>query len=365
MTQPTNPPAKNFPAFFMLGFLLFGTVWVWGFRTPDPLPQDKTILSGEWASSFEKGFDQSLPLRGSGIATWTALEWLAFGETRAGALVGRAGWLFTDEEFKFYPKELSETQAKLERIVALNRRLKQQKITLLVALLPSKARAVSQHLGRYVLPNYTQNRYSSFRNALLQAGILAPNLERVLNNTPKQAPEQASELFLRTDTHWTPKGAKKVAFALSQSVKTLPPLLPKQRFISQKGESQSYAGDLLKYLPLGIWAKFGPAPDTLETWKTEQVTPPKAGSSGDLLGNDLLGNNAVSVALVGTSYSANSKWNFAGFLQEALQTEVLNVALEGKGPMIPMTDYLENAAFKESPPQLIIWEIPERFLPQH
>ncbi len=354
ITPPSSQKIQRFPAFFMLGFLLLGSVWIWAFRTPTPLPQDKTFLTGQWASSFEKGFDTSLPLRNSGIAAWTALEFVAFGDAKVGALVGANDWLFTNEEFKFYPNEKTETQDKLERIVALNRRLKRQNITLLVALLPAKARAVAQHLGRYVLPSYTQNRYSSFRDSLLQAGILAPDLSRVLTRTA-----QDPELFLRTDTHWRPAGAKKVAFVLAQRVKTLPLELPIQHFASQKGQSQSHSGDLLKYVPLGIWAKFGPAPDTLETWKTEQVTSPNAGSSGDLLGD-----SSVSVALVGTSYSANPKWNFAGFLQEALQTEVLNVALEGKGPMIPMTDYLENAAFKESPPKLIIWEIPERFLPQ-
>lgn len=341
----------------MLGFLLLGSVWIWGFRTPTPLPQDQPILSGQWASSFEKGFDASLPLRNSGIAAWTALEFVAFGDAKVGALVGAQDWLFTDEEFKFYPKEWDETQAKLERIVALNRRLKQQKITLLVALLPAKARAIPQHLGRYVLPSYTQNRYSSFRASLLQAGILAPDLSRVLNSVGKMG--QEPELFLHTDTHWTPAGAKKVALLLAQIVKTLPLELPIQHFSSQKEKIQRYAGDLLKYLPLGIWSTLGPTPDTLELWKTKQVTSQNAGSSGDLLGD-----SSVNVTLVGTSYSANPKWNFAGFLQEDLQSEVLNVALEGKGPMIPMTDYLENAAFKESPPKLIIWEIPERFLPQ-
>ncbi len=355
-TPPSSQKIQHFPAFFMLGFVLLGSVWIWGFRTPTPLPQDKPILTGQWASSFEKGFDTSLPLRNSGIAVWTALEFVAFGDAKVGALVGADGWLFTNEEFKFYPNEKTETQDKLERIVALNRRLKRQNITLLVALLPAKARAVAQHLGRYVLPSYTQNRYSSFRDSLLQAGILAPDLSRVLTRTA-----QDPELFLRTDTHWTPAGAKKVALALAQILKTLPLELPIQHFVSHPKQPQRYAGDLLKYLPLGIWSTLGPPSDTLETWKTELAAEAQyAGSSGDLLGN-----SSVSVVLVGTSYSANLKWNFAGFLQEALQTEVLNVALEGKGPIIPMTDYLENAAFKESPPQLIIWEIPERFLPQN
>ena len=32
-------------------------------------------------------------------------------------------------------------------------------------------------------------------------------------------------------------------------------------------------------------------------------------------------------------------------------------------PILPMLAYLESDAFKNSPPQLLIWEFPERYLP--
>ena len=68
------------------------------------------------------------------------------------------------------------------------------------------------------------------------------------------------------------------------------------------------------------------------------------------------------MTLVGTSYSANTNWNFEGFLKEYLETDVLNMADQGLGPLVVMDKYLENDAWKNSPPRLVIWEMPERYL---
>jgi alginate O-acetyltransferase complex protein AlgJ len=67
---------------------------------------------------------------------------------------------------------------------------------------------------------------------------------------------------------------------------------------------------------------------------------------------------AVPVALIGTSYSANPNWNFVGALQQALRSDVVNYAEDGHGPILPMLSYLQSDAFKNSPPQVLIWEFP-------
>ena len=77
----------------------------------------------------------------------------------------------------------------------------------------------------------------------------------------------------------------------------------------------------------------------------------------------LLGDVELPVALVGTSYSANPAWNFAGALRQHLQRDLSNHAEDGQGPIVPMLKYLQSEEFKNSPPQLVIWEFPERYLP--
>jgi alginate O-acetyltransferase complex protein AlgJ len=66
---------------------------------------------------------------------------------------------------------------------------------------------------------------------------------------------------------------------------------------------------------------------------------------------------------VGTSYSANPHWNFLGALQQSLHSDVVNYAEDGHGPILPMLKYLQTDAFKNSAPQVVIWEFPERYLP--
>ena len=43
----------------------------------------------------------------------------------------------------------------------------------------------------------------------------------------------------------------------------------------------------------------------------------------------------------------------------------MNTAVEGKGPMLPMTEYLKTLESGSPAPRLVIWEIPERFLTLH
>ena len=71
-----------------------------------------------------------------------------------------------------------------------------------------------------------------------------------------------------------------------------------------------------------------------------------------------------SVALLGTSYSANPNWNFEGSLKLALNKDLINFATEGEGPFIPMIDFLERHLKTLPSLELVIWEIPERYLAQ-
>ena len=99
--------------------------------------------------------------------------------------------------------------------------------------------------------------------------------------------------------------------------------------------------------------RIGPAADQLRTPSAQRTD---SGSGG------LLGGDAPAVTLVGTSYSANARWGFESQLKATLGTDVINAAQEGKGPMIPMREYLKSAAYRNAPPKLVLWEIPERFL---
>lgn len=122
--------------------------------------------------------------------------------------------------------------------------------------------------------------------------------------------------------------------------------------------SPPHSGDLRLFLPLDpLFENLMPPKEPLQKRVTHAVQAQAAGDDA------LFADSEMPVALVGTSYSANPNWNFVGALKQALGSEVVNYSEDGHGPILPMLSYLKSDDFKNSPPQVLIWEFPERYLP--
>ncbi|MDQ3459398.1 MAG: alginate O-acetyltransferase [Deinococcota bacterium] len=310
---------------------------------------DEPIVDGSWAQAYEDNFNEGLLFRELALSSLTALNYGLFGVGLDGVLVGEEGWLFTSEEFMRYPHEAAETAYKLALVAEVRETLETSGSRLVVALIPAKARVYEERLGRARLPDYSRARYEAFRESLLAVGVAAPDLL-----TPLLEAKAEGQVFLRTDTHWTPFGAQVVAQALRPAVAAAGASLDRGEFVLVAAGSEPFSGDLFNFLPLGPWQeRLGPPPDRLERARVREI------DSG--LGDDLFGELTIPVALVGTSYSGGD-WQFRGALEATLGLSVLDAAQEGLGPVIPMLRYLADPAF-ESPPEVVIWEIPERYLP--
>jgi alginate O-acetyltransferase complex protein AlgJ len=338
------------PAVFMLLFLAGGLVMSFFspvlFKSPN-----KKFLNGEWSAAYEAEFNKSLAIRQPSIDGWGVLEYTLFGNGRDGVIVGDDGWLFTGEEFKFYAAGDKGVQEKLELAKTAKETLDAQNIKLLVVLIPSKARIYSNKLGRYSFPGYNQNLYDTFAEELENLGIPVVKLAGSFETAKVQ-----QDVFLKTDTHWTLYGATLAAQETANVVneRQLLPSFNSATFTTVSAQTPTlHKGDLLTYLPLGAFQeRLGPAFDSIS----------EATTGSEDAGGGLFGSSTIPVALVGTSYSANALWNFAGALKEALGADVLNVANEGEGPTVPMLEYLSSDALRDTPPELVIWEIPERFV---
>jgi alginate O-acetyltransferase complex protein AlgJ len=351
VTTQSKPWLTYLSGIFILLFLVTGFIFMMVspsmFKSPE-----KSLWNGEWSLAYEAALNKSLAFRQTAIDTWGTLDYALFKEGRDGVLVGNDGWLFTSEEFKFYPGADQGIKQKLELATQAQTQLAQQGINLVVAIVPSKARVYSEHLGRYNLPAYNQDLYQKFIADLEARNITVVNLLE-----PLQSAKAEQDVFLKTDTHWTPYGAQIAAKEIARVVaeKGLLPSLGSSTYTTVTTETIEHKGDLLSYIPLGaLQARLGPAFDKLEQHVTEV--------SSEAEGGGLFGSSSIPVALVGTSYSANSLWNFEGALKGALGTDILNVANQGEGPVIPMKDYLVGSDLKDIPPELVIWEIPERFI---
>ena len=294
---------------------------------------------------------------------WGLIEYQVFKEGRKGVLVGEEGWLYSDEEFCYFPNELEELETKLEFMVATQKTLKSYGSELVIALVPAKARVYPEYLGRYTQPSYTLERYGRALERTQSANLNLVNLY-----TPLTEAKSSQATFLRTDTHWTNFGAELAAQTIANQVRenALFSSIDTDSYETTVQDEFEHFGDLLKFIPLGNYQHLGPSPDimqTLSTTKIENTDDSSSGLGGGGLGASLFGDASIPITLIGTSYSANPLWNFEGALKVALGADILNLADEGLGPIIPMQNYLESNELQETPPELVIWEFPERFLP--
>lgn len=350
----TRPLRIAYIAVF-LGLLLALGIWSLTSFASFHRTEQMTFLNGKLTKAVETHYDDEFPIKRLGTNLWAALDYKLFNEGRPGVVLGKDQWLFTDEEFNPIANSEQYQEENLALIKGVRDTLNKQGVQLVLAILPAKARLYPEHIGEETPAALHQDLYQQFHVQAQQAGILAPDLL-----SPLQSAKAHGQVFLRTDTHWTPMGAEVVAQNLGHAIAQKTPLSGEpQQYVTEAAQAQAYTGDLTSFLPLDpLFSNLLPKPDELAQRSTK-VSEESAADAGD----SLFADSQVAVGLVGTSYSANPHWNFVGALQQALQSDVINYAENGHGPVLPMLKYLQTDAFKNSPPQVLIWEFPERYLP--
>lgn len=313
-------------------------------------PTWKTIMIGKWTPEFEKSLNESLPVFEPSRNLWGKIQYALFEQGRKGVVVGENGWLFTDEEFsclKAAEKHWAENMAYVKDAAES---IKAKGVKLHIVLVPSKARVYSDYLGRNRMTSCRESVYSNTLGTIVKNGIRATGLLEAMSQYKNR-----DELFLKSDTHWTPEGAHFVAKTLAKDF-DFSSIADRKTYASEQQENIQHEGDLLRYLP-GVRNAMIKS-DQMSVYVTEVVQSEDDG--GDSLG--LFGDDVPPVTLVGTSYSANPKWHFVEFLKQELELDIFNAADEGLGPFSVMKTYLDGNAWKDSPPSVVIWEIPERYV---
>ena len=339
-----------------LGLLLALGIWSLRSFANFSTSAETTVLDGKWTKAAETHYDDEFPIKRLGTNLWAALDYKLFNEGRPGVVLGKDQWLYTDEEFDAVVNAEQNEADNLALIQGVRNTLEAKGSKLVLAIVPAKTRLYPEHIGNNKPASLHVDLYQQFHAEVAKAGIVAPDLL-----APLQAAKQKGQVFLRTDTHWTPMGAEVAAQQLGLTIAEKTPLEGEPaQFVTQAKDSTPYKGDLTNFLPLDpLFTNLLPKPDTLQQMSTDLV---ESAPTGD---DALFADSEVPVGLVGTSYSANPNWNFVGALKQALRSDVVNYAEDGKGPILPMLKYLQTDAFKNSAPQVVIWEFPERYLPAH
>lgn len=336
---------------FGIGILAMAVAAGWR-AAPVQLGGSAALIDGQLTRQFESHYDAVFPARTFGVNLWGAIDYLLFREGRPGVVIGGRDWLYSSEEFSAPPGAEARLEAHLAMVPKVRDQLKARGVQLVVALLPAKARVYPEYLDHHQPDALHRLLYDRALADLRARGILAPDLfGTLLLCKHRQA------VFLRSDTHWTAAGAHCVARQLAREARAAG-LTAREpvRYRTTTESFQPHRGDLVKFLALDPWFE-GLLPDAerIDVVHTARVGPAPAGDA--LLGEE----QAPGVALIGTSYSANAQWNFAGALQETLGEDVANYAVQAEGPFRPMLDYLKGPALATAQPRLVIWEMPERY----
>jgi alginate O-acetyltransferase complex protein AlgJ len=316
-------------------------------------------MDGALAKAFETHYEEHFPAKQLGVNLWAALDYTLFREGRPGVVIGTNDWLYTDEEFSVAEDARAAFHANFAQITAARAALEQAGVALVAALVPAKARIYPEFIGKRKPAAPHSDLYDELLARLAAEGIPTADLRAPLTNGKRER-----QTYFRTDTHWTPWGARIAANEIANLARTAG-LAPEgsSDYETRLQRAAAHRGDLLNFLPLDPWfTQLLPPREPLDIVRTD-ITHLEGGSAPSPAAADLFGDGALpQVVLVGTSYSANPLWNFTGFLKEALRAEVASYAREGVGPFRPMLAYLKSADFREHRPRLVIWEIPERAL---
>ena len=343
----------------MLLFLPLGLILT-GFTLPAALGGVESItwatfLNGKWAHPFEKKFTEELPVYGAARTFWGTTEYTLFNDGRSGVVIGKDGWLFTSEEFQTSRKAPQIYADHMSYIKDTATALAEKNIKLVVVLLPAKATMYTDKLGTHRYPASKAHIYSDTYEALIKDKIQVVDLLSLMSSAPDQ-------FFLKTDTHWTQAGASataKVVASRSRDARSVGSNKMSFQTIPA-GEVIAHDGDLLRYLPVTSEIKTGLMQDRIGPLTTEPIATAEPAAGGEA---SLFGDETLDIVLVGTSYSANPLFNFAGALKEQIGADILNAADEGKGPFVTMKAWRENTLVEgASLPKVVIWEIPERYL---
>ena len=283
-------------------------------------------------------------------------RWRLFGSGGPQVAVGCDDWLYLTEEAQTVRGAEENLAARADIVAQVAAALARRGIELVVAVVPDKARIERATLCNAPRTAQSMARYGIFQAMLRERRIASLDLARRLEQARQEGP-----VYYRTDTHWNQRGAAIAAKAVAEAVTTT--LDPGFAYRTEAAPVETDGpGDLLRLMsldlvpetlsPLGI--KLRPASDRQFVARTVQTEKPA--EADDLLATG----PGDQVVLIGSSYSTNA--NFQGSLQEALRAPVNNVAEAGGGFSGAASTYFGGSAFAESPPRLIVWEIPERAL---
>jgi alginate biosynthesis protein AlgX len=230
----------------------------------------------------------------------------------------------------------------------LDQALKNKGIQLVVSPLPTRTIVYpemidqTQATQKNYRPDVARENYRASLRRLWGLNVYTIDLLGAALNHRQSGAKQ--NLYFARDYHWTSDGTRVYAKAIAQEISKLDSYksLKQEKFVNtflRNENAESRLGFLLEQV-----CGTKTPPEKMGIYETSRT------------GGALLGDDAYPVVLVGSSYSAEPKYNFEGFLKEALSLNLLNAAISGGGYNASLEAYFLSPAYAKSKPKFIIWE---------
>ena len=133
----------------LAAMLLYSTPRVVAFaRTQEPSTAATQFMSGELLRQFEDYYDKGLFLRQPSVEAWASLQYLLFREGSSGVVLGKDGWLFSNEEYRVPGAYQQALEEHLSRIAEVEKTLKAHNKRLILLPLPLKLDVYEEYASR-------------------------------------------------------------------------------------------------------------------------------------------------------------------------------------------------------------------------
>jgi alginate biosynthesis protein AlgX len=302
------------------------------------------ILSSTVASNTDTADSNAKPIKNSLCAAAASAENYsgAFLKSFKTLQLGEHNWLFRDMDLKRAYGPRAPGYKSLQQLQQL---LQIRGIRLVMVPIPGRALVHPEYLGEidYDIQRGRKS-YSQYLEQLRSIDIVVPQIDSLFQQT------QTKPLFFARDHHWNHHGARTIARLTAYAIKAEKIAgIKRQKFTSYSVGGDHNDGSLQR-AALELCEQSYPK----EPFKLYQ-TVAKSKTADDLF-EEL---PEPQIVLVGTSNSQGRlKFNFDGFLAHYVGTAVDNKAKSGGGFGDALKEYLSSDEFKQSPPRIIVWEIP-------
>lgn len=318
------------------------------------------ILNGKYLRAYEKRLEKENAFVKKARPLYQSFAWKVLRDPGEKALNADSSFLYYRQDVDFLvkpaPWTLDSLENPIEAVLDFKAELEKRGVELLVVVVPGKPSIYPEFLNSsmYSLFGKDFSLGRRFVDTLQVLGVHTVNLYPVLQKE-KQNDRTGDLLYLNTDTHWTPRGARIAAKAIAEQVKKmevskeLPKLALKDSIVTavRTGDIATMAD--LEYA----------FPD--QTVEAHQVKDAKTGAP---LRSDF---RKSKILILGDSYSRIYETDApmsAGWISQfanEMQTPVASIVSDG-GASTLVREKLARRSGALKNKKLVIWEFVERDL---